>query len=195
MAEPEEKPARSPGRPRNDASGPALLAAARRLVIQRGYQAVSTQMIASAAGVGRQTLYRRWPSKADLVLDAFLESAGHADPLPDLPVEDALLTFLDQLFRHLERDGPAIRSLIASAQDDDAFRQTFRDRFADPRAARVAAILQRAIDRRELPASDLSIALAVFHGAFWYRLLLGQPLDAGFGRSLVTFLLNGLGRR
>jgi AcrR family transcriptional regulator len=66
---------RGPGRPRSDRAGPALLAAARELVTRYGYEAVSIADIAQAAGTGRQTIYRRWPGKAELVLDAFTEHA------------------------------------------------------------------------------------------------------------------------
>src|SRR5947199_331051 len=58
------------GRPRDAEASPALLEAARRLVLEKGYAATSISDIAAAAGTGRQTLYRRWPGKAQLILDA-----------------------------------------------------------------------------------------------------------------------------
>src|ERR1700761_9538765 len=107
MIDPESRPA---GRPRDSAAGPALLAAAPRLVIAHGYENVSIQMIAAAVHVGRQTLYRRWPSKAELVLDAFLDSAQTADALPDNEGTAAgLQRFFERLFANLTTDGPAIR--------------------------------------------------------------------------------------
>lgn len=136
---------RSPGRPRDNKVGPSLLAAARQLVLQHGYCGVSIQMIATEAGVGRQTLYRRWPSKAELVLAAFLESAGDADVLSDGRAEKRLLHFLVNVFRNLQQDGPAIRNLIASAQDDPEFLKSFRAGFVEPRAEIVATIFVTAL--------------------------------------------------
>ena len=57
-----------PGRPRSDRAHQALLEATRTLVVQHGYDGVTVEMIARAAGTGRQTIYRRWPGKAELVL-------------------------------------------------------------------------------------------------------------------------------
>jgi len=189
----EHRQGRSRGRPVDEQATPALLAAARRLVIRDGYAAVSTQQIAAEAGVARQTLYRRWPGKADLVLDAFLDSAGRAAPRSDLPLDQALREFLDQLFDHLAQDGPAIRSLIASAQRDPAFLDTFRQRFVLPRAGLVQQWLQAAQARGEVdPTADLDMAVTMLHGTFWYRLLLGEPLDEAFRERLAQQLLRGL---
>ncbi|NKF21083.1 TetR/AcrR family transcriptional regulator [Solimonas marina] len=170
-----------------------MLDAARSLVIEHGYEAVSTQMIADTAGVARQTLYRRWPGKAELVLDAFLQSVMQDEAVGDQPFEEELRRFLQHLFRNLRRDGGAIRSLIASAQRDAAFLETFRTRFALRRAEIVKAILRRAVASGELPAeADIETATTMFHGAFWYRLLLGQPLDDVFIERLLRLLCAGL---
>jgi AcrR family transcriptional regulator len=178
------------GRPRDSSVTPALMQAARELVAKLGYRDVTIQMIAKQAGVGRQTLYRRWPSKADLVLDAFLERASAIGVVPDGPVATMLEAFLRQLFVGLQEDGLAIRSLIASAQDDDAFRETFHARFVKPRDQIIIDILQRAIARGELPgAADPDMMVEMIHGAFWYRLLLGQPLDAAYAGKLTTGVL------
>lgn len=185
---------RSVGRPRDDATGPALLDAARRLVIRDGYRAVSIQHIVDEAGVAKQTLYRRWRSKAELILDAFKESAGTAAVPETGPVEEILLSFLLDLFAHLEIDGPAIRNLIASAQEDPDFLASFRSRFVEPRAQIVTDILRAAQQRGEVPPdADLGTAVDAFHGAFWYRLLQADTLTPAFATKLTGFVLRGLG--
>lgn len=181
------------GRPRDDAATETLLRVTRDLVIQHGYRDVSIQMIAAAAGVGRQTLYRRWPGKADLVLEAFFASAAKRGDAKPGPVAESLSGYLRALFRNLERNGPAIRSLIASAQDDTEFLQSFKQKFVLPRAEVAAAVLRRAVGNGELPAdADIEVALAALHGAFWYRLLLDEPLTQGFAERLAHNIVRGL---
>lgn len=190
----ENKP--SPGRPRDSATGPALMEAARRLVIRLGYRQVSIQQIVDEAGVARQTLYRRWNSKAELVLDAFFESAGPPPVETGGPIDETLKNYLRGLFEQLTTDAPAIRSLIAAAQEDDDFLQTFKERFVRPRAQLALKLLQRARQQGQLPRhADLDMALDILHGAFWYRLLQAEPLDARFALELTDFLLRGLGSR
>jgi AcrR family transcriptional regulator len=178
------------GRPRDDAAGPALLSAARRLVTERGYQRVSVQNLLDEAGVGRQTLYRRWPSKAELVLDAFLDSAGRIPVVTDGPIGDVLGRFLTHLFTNLLEDGAALRSLMASAQEDPKFLENFRERFLLPRARIVKSLLEQAVERGELAEDfDVDTASDMIHGAFWYRMLLGEALDASFAKKLAATTL------
>ena len=178
---------RSPGRPRNEDTDGRVLDVARRLVVDRGYPAVTMASIASEAGVAKQTLYRRWPSKAEVVLEALLVSAGSADAAPYTGLEATLRTFLTGLFSHLGRDGAAIRSLIASAQSDPAFLEHFRARFADSRAEAVLSILRQAIAVDDLaPDADIATLSDMIHGAFWYRLLLGAPLDHAYAERLAA---------
>ncbi len=178
------------GRPRDDAVGPALLSAARRLVSERGYKNVSIQNLLDEAGVGRQTLYRRWPSKAELVLDAFLDSAGRIPAITAGPVFEVLSLFLSHLFVNLNEDGPALRSLMASAQEDAKFLASFRERFLQPRARIVKSFFERAIERQELDKNfDIDTASDMIHGAFWYRMLLGRTLDAAFAKKLAAAVL------
>ena len=151
----------SKGRPRDRSAGPALMAAARELVLARGYEDVSIRAIVERAGVGRQTLYRRWPGKADLVLDAFLESVDWVRaPDADLGVGAALERYFRDLFVNLREDAPAIRSLIASAQGDAEFLVRFRERFVEPRAVLVAAILERGVEAGEL-RGDIDVGATV----------------------------------
>jgi AcrR family transcriptional regulator len=184
---------RPSGRPRDDTTGPALLDAARELVIRDGYRSVSIQQIVSRAGVSRQSLYRRWPSKADLVLDAFLQSAGEIPVGSGFDVGRKLNAFLLALFSNLEVDGPAIRSLIASAQDDPEFQVSFRERFVQPREQVITRMLESAKQAGEIKAeADIKIAAEALHGAFWYRLLQGDDLDVSFAKRLAGFILQGL---
>ena len=74
---------RKPGRPRSEDSHQAVLAAAMEILKEEGYSGLTLQNIARKAGVGRQTLYRWWDSKADIALEAFAERTSHDVPIPD----------------------------------------------------------------------------------------------------------------
>lgn len=178
------------GRPRDETSAPAIKAAARRLVTEKGYENVSISEIVRAACVARQTLYRRWSSKADLVLEAFFETAGEPPALSDgtgLTARLVLEKFLADIFDSLAREGDAISSLIACAQSDPEFCETFKEKFVFPREQMVRQILNKACAERELPPStDIDTVTAMIHGAFWYRLLTNQPLDRPFAAALVS---------
>jgi AcrR family transcriptional regulator len=187
---------RGPGRPRSEAAGQAILAAARDLVVEHGYEAVTTQQIAKAAGTGKQTIYRRWPSKAQLVLAAFLE---HAKSTVDRPATGSLTSaaeitsFLRRMFRALEVTGGAVRSLMAYAQRDPAFRKSLHEQFITPRRRAFREILERGVARGDIsPAADLDAAVIAAYGAMWYRLLLDEPLNANFAERLTKVLMSGL---
>lgn len=180
--------------------GPAILAAARRLVVKHGFVAVTTNAIAEEAGVGKQTIYRRWPSKADLVLQAFLEHArAEVDRGSKGPIEERVQKFLQRTFDALEQTGPAIRSLMAHAQGDPKFRQAFRKQFIAPRRAKLHGMLTEAAQRGEL-RSDMSsgeadAAVIALYGAVWYQLLLDEPFDRRFTHVLARIVVRGLRAR
>lgn len=199
------EPKKTGGRPRDAAAGQQLKRAALQLVRERGYGAVSIAAIAEAAGVARQTLYNRWTSKADLVLDAVFEETGRFALPPQSEAggagpegqqgpggAEALEGFLRGVFAHLTRDGDPLRALIAAAQDDPAFRAAFRDRFVLPREQIVTEMLTRAKAQGELAAEDDPHMLSEFiHGAFWYRLLNGQPVDDALARAITAQVFRG----
>jgi AcrR family transcriptional regulator len=192
-----DKPARaSPGRPRSEEVGHTILAATRELVLRHGYTGVTTQMIAEAAGTGKQTIYRRWPGKAELVLDALaahaVERIDQSERLEE-PVEAALRGFLVRLFGVLEETGGAVRGLMAHAQEDPKFRARLTERLIGPRRRALRAVLEAGVARGELPAgADLDATVIALYGAMWYRLMLDEPLDKEFAIRLAAFAIAGL---
>lgn len=197
MADSEEH-RRALGRPRNEEVGPAILAVTRRLVMEHGYDAVTTRMIADAAGSGKQTIYRRWPSKAELVLDAFLAHAKAQVDRPmrrPAPVREQISDFLQRTFAALSETGPAIRGLMATAQQDSEFRVAFRTRFIEPRRAAFKTLLSAAIDDGLLPSgADIEIATIALYGTVWYRILLDEPMDDAYPQRLADLIVGGLKR-
>lgn len=174
----------------NAQAGAALKAAALRLVREKGYDAVSISAIAQEAGVARQTLYNRWSTKADLVLDAVFEETQNyaAPPLLDSTQDcrSLLEEFLTSIFSHLTADGDILRALIAAAQQDMQFQKTFYDKFVLPREKMLTNLLHSAREQGELsPNRDAEVVSGLIHGAFWYRLLNRGTLDANFARAIT----------
>jgi AcrR family transcriptional regulator len=182
------------GRPVNEQAGAALLEAARALVAEHGYDKVSMQMIADSAGVGRQTAYRRWPSKADLVLNAFLSYSRVMNVMQEGPVVSMLERFLAQIFADINAvHGRAIRSLIAAAQDDAEFKESFDKHFVKPRDQILLRILRHGVAQGEIAeTANLDLVIDAVHGAFWYRLLLGRRLTSRYASELAAYAIRGV---
>jgi AcrR family transcriptional regulator len=155
-------------------------------VSQFGYPAVTAQMIAEAAGAGKQTLYRWWPTKAAVVLDAFAESGRIRI---DRPQEAAIQTgdlesFLRAVFAAVAESGSVLRHLIAEAQSDPELRRLLLEQLVEPRRDALRALLARRLPK----AAPQEAAVAAIYGAVWYRLLLSEPLDDVLAAELATLL-------
>lgn len=168
------EPARR-GPKRSEQSRMAILTAAFELTRDDGYRSLTIEGIAARAGVGKQTVYRWWPTKADVLLEALAVKAELRVSVADRGSYRAELEeFLHDSFALLAFPGvtQALRSLMAEAQLDPEFATRFRDGFLDRRRAALAEIFQRAHARCDTPAgvSDELIADLVF-GTIWYRML------------------------
>jgi AcrR family transcriptional regulator len=182
---------RRPGRPRSETAHRAILAAAISELTERGYAALTVEGIAARAGVGKQTIYRWWPSKADVVLDALLDLTEQRITVPDegsLPAD--LLGFLGETFRQ-RGQRPVLVGLMAQALLDPVFATAFKERFLFRRRAALRQILDRAVERGEVaPELDPELLIDVVYGVLWYRLLLDHaPLDDEAGRRLADLVL------
>ncbi|MDO6591480.1 TetR family transcriptional regulator [Loktanella sp. D2R18] len=179
------------GRPISAQASAALKEAALRLVRAKGYNKVSIAVIAKEAGVARQTLYNRWNTKADLVLDALFEEAQNYAAAPSLnDTRDSrvlLEEFLTNVFHHLTDNGDMMRALIAAAQIDRAFHDTFYAKFVLPRDRMITDLLRLAQTRGEFSSDrNAELVSGFIHGAFWYRLLNRKALNADFARAIIS---------
>jgi AcrR family transcriptional regulator len=182
------------GRPRSKEADCAIVAAALSLLAKDGYQNLTMEAIAERAGVGRPTLYRRWPSKASLVLDAYLCATYRSATVPDTgSAERDLRLFMRRLFRSLNGtdDGRTLANFVADAQSDPELLNLFRERLVLPRRGLAKAILDRGIRRGELRKGiDTEIFFDLLYGPMWYRLLIAHgPLSSAFADSLVRDLM------
>jgi AcrR family transcriptional regulator len=181
------------GRRRSQGSRQAILAAALALTAEAGYAGLTVDGIAARAGTGKQTIYRWWPSKDDVLLEALAAKADLDIPVPDEGSYQAdLRAFLDASFALGRRRqvGDVLRALMARAQIDEGFGQRFRAGFLQRRRDALAVILDRAQARGELPVGlpPGTITDIVF-GVIWYRLLAtGRQLDDQLAGELATTL-------
>jgi AcrR family transcriptional regulator len=184
---------RSPGRPRSEASRQAILAAAIELAVETGYAGLTIEGIAARAGVGKQTIYRWWPSKADVLLEAGAVKADMYVPVDDLGSYRAdLRAFLRAscVVAGHPQFADLLRALMAEAQLDREFGERFRVSFLDRRRDALAVITDRARERGDLPArpGQATVADIVF-GTIWYRVLATtRPLDQAWVDDLIAVL-------
>jgi AcrR family transcriptional regulator len=185
---------RKPGRPRSEEVRAAILDAAIGELQERGYASLTIEGIAARAGAGKQTIYRWWTSKADVVLDAMLELAAARIKIPDTGSLDTdLRAFLTDTFRQRVQRSVLV-SLMAQAQLDPAFATAFREKFLFGRRAALRSVLAAARERGEIAADvDVELLIDVIFGVLWYRLLVDHaPLDTKSARQLSDLVVRAV---
>jgi AcrR family transcriptional regulator len=158
---------------------------------------MSIEEIAARAGVGKATIYRRWPSKGLLALDAFVASFAAQQPLPDTGTLRGDLTVALRAWVRavtVTPMGSVLAGLIGEAQHDPSLRAAWRDRVLEPLRRQHRIMLDRAVARGEIAASvDQEVILDLFFGAAQHRLLFGHlPLDEAFVVDVVDVILDGI---
>ena len=191
---------RSPGRPRSEASRQAILTAALSLATETGYAGLTIEGIAARAGVGKQTIYRWWPSRADVLLEAGAAEADLQVPVTDHGSYRAdLRAFLEASYAlgNEPRFAGLLRALMAEAQLDPEFGLRFRAAFLERRREALAVIAGRARERGDLPGRpDPATVADIVFGTIWYRILATtRPFDAVLKEDLLDLLAPAAGRR
>ncbi|MFI7133685.1 TetR/AcrR family transcriptional regulator [Nonomuraea sp. NPDC050153] len=186
---------------RSERSRQAILTAARDLVSEVGYAKLTIEAIAARAGVGKQTIYRWWPSKGAVVLDAFL-ALSEAGPeqsmaLPDTGDVEADLRavmratvaeFADPAF-----EAP-IRALNTEIINDPALAGQYREKLAGPVDEAKKARLRSAQQAGQIAAgADLDLALELLYAPLYQRWLLRSgPLTQEYADALVEVFLKAM---
>jgi AcrR family transcriptional regulator len=183
----------TPGRPRSDLAHQAILQATLEILEQEGYRAMTIEAIAARAGVGKKTIYRWWPSKAAVALEAMTAYTEVHVPFSDTgSLEGDLLAYFELSFAGLQgKSGTVLSGLAAEAQLDPEFAREFQRTFIVPRKEELVILLQRGVQRGELaPDTNLDVLADLIYGAKWYRFLLyPAPLDDAFAREIVRLIL------
>lgn len=186
------KPRPVRGRPRTVGLDAAIVAAAVELLGEVGMVGLSMDLLAQRAGVGKATIYRRWESKEQLVIDV-LQAIVEPSPTPDTGTVVGDLTAYTRMM--VERFGQGRMSdvlphLIEASCYDDQLRASLDD-YSRQRQTTLRAILRRGIERGELPKDyDVDLVVDTVLGAFVYRRLMsGAPLNEAFSKRLIAFVL------
>ena len=179
------------GRRRNPAVRQAVLDAAADLLAGPDAAAISVDAIARAAGVSKHTIYRWWPSKGAVLLEAMVERARREAAVPDTgDLRTDLEAFLAATFSAVERSGPLLRTTMAEALRDPGAAEGLGE-FAAARREELQGLLARGQARGELSSdADLSLMVDQVYGVLWYRLLIGHaPLDTDLAARLTRSLI------
>ncbi|SDG87078.1 transcriptional regulator, TetR family [Lentzea fradiae] len=180
---------------RSEEARQAVLEAADDLLAERGFAGVTIEGIAARAGVAKQTIYRWWPSKVDVLLEAFGEDmAQHLTPEDHGDLGTDLRTHLSRLAEFLTGTDPGavFRALAGQAQHDPQLATRLRDGHLSGQRERDGLPLRWAIERGDLPADlDVGTALDQLVGPVYYRVLVtGTPVTRAFTDDLVDAFLH-----
>lgn len=186
------------GRPRSERARQAIVNAATALMLELGPTAVSMDAVADRAGVSKATIYRWWPTKEALALDALYTEWAMARPAPrDTGTLGGDLLALVGPWARLASERPygrVIAALLTKARADPAFAAEYLRRVVRPRRAQARAIFRRAIERGEIPAdTKVEVALDLIYGPLYHRLLHGhEPVTDSFVAEVVHMAVNGI---
>ena len=186
----------SRGRPRSETARQAILAAAMELLLDQGLHAMSMDDVARRAGVSKATIYRWWPSKERLALDALAAewaASGSTQDQDTGTLRGDLLALFRPWIRQLNRRPYArvVAGLVAAAQADAEFADLYRQHFVRPRRNAGRDLLVRARGRGQIAAdTDLEVALDLLYGPIYHRLLHGHaPLTQRFGQLVIEAVI------
>ncbi|MFI6295782.1 TetR/AcrR family transcriptional regulator [Nonomuraea sp. NPDC050790] len=177
-----------------------IMQAALALAQEGGYAKLSMEAVAARAGVGKHTVYRRWPSKGLLFLDSLLTLN---EPVLDFPdTGDVLADVRQQAYAAVDLLarppwGPLYQALVGEAQHDPAVAAGLLERFIRPQTDRTVARLKAAQDQGQVsPGLDLDLVMSILSGPLYYRLLITQePMTHNYVDRVFEALFAGLSPR
>ena len=179
------------GRPRLEAADQAIADATIECLVAEGYTGMSVDRVAERAGVGRATIYRRWSSKAELVIDAVGSRTFDAlTPVDTGNLRDDLEQTLTQIQSMMQREYELIQTLNLVKARHPEVGEAFRCQL-DGRLEAMTALFQRGVDRGELPAdADVDLLARSGPALLWHRFTVsGEVPPADYAARIVALLL------
>src|SRR6185369_14632750 len=168
---------RAPGRPRSDQARQSILDSTLELLQQTGFESLSIEGIAAHAGVGKATVYRWWPNKAAVVIDAFLTWVEPELHFPKAAtVREQIMLQMRRLTRLMRGQfGTVLAAMIGAGQSQPEMLEAIRTKWLEPRRKEARVIVQRAQERGEL-RSDIpaDTILDILYAPLYFRLLIGH---------------------
>jgi AcrR family transcriptional regulator len=184
---------RRPGRRRDESKDDAILAATRELLAERGFDGMTMDAVADRAGAGKAAVYRRWPSKVQLTVDAVVCGPGSPMSIADVPDTGTLRgDLLSVRFGRKSSDQSELMSgLMSAVRENPEVAAVFQEQFVRTRVALMRKILERAQDRGELrPDIDLDMVASVAPAMISYRkMVAGQHVDDEFVVRMIDSVI------
>ncbi len=188
------------GRPRSEDSRLAILAAARALVAESRFSKLSIEGIARRAKVSKATIYRWWPSKAAVVLEAMREAGGTGGYPMFQHTGDARQDLLDELRRVItfynETEGQGLLDLIAESRFDPDLADAVRDRFVVFRRKDTIEVMRAGMAKGTIrPDLDVETVMDALWGAVYYKLLVSHtPVSPDYADDLFETFWPAIGQ-
>jgi AcrR family transcriptional regulator len=187
---------RAAPQPRQARTRTRVLAAVSDILIRKGYASLTIEGVAAHSGVAKTTIYRRWPTKASLCVDLYLEAASSELIDPQTGDVAADLRKIVATAVHLQTRtvaGPALLGLLAEAQLNPDAGGALLQEFAETRRRVTREVLRRAIEKGQIrPDTDIDLIIDLLGGASIFRLLQRHaPLDRKFVQSAIALILDG----
>jgi AcrR family transcriptional regulator len=184
------------GRPRSERARIAILEAAADLLIEQGLNATTIEAIAARAGVSKVTIYKWWPTRGAVLVEAYFHRSAPTNVIEDTgDVARDLTTQLSKIITSFHgRPGAVMAELIGHAQQDAHLAETLRSHWLKPRRDEAAAVLKRAIDRGQIrPDIDIPAVMDQLFAPIYYRLIMHhEPLNEELAVTLVDNVLAGV---
>ncbi len=187
---------RGRGRPRDEEARARILEATLKVLENTCFPNATVDAIAEVAGVSKATIYRWWPTKAAVFIEALREATAQELPFPDTGnLEQDIHRQLQNFVKLLTGPrGRTFKAFIAAAQSDPEVAEAFRQLWIKPRRAQTKALLERHQRSGEMAADvNLEVVLDLLYGGFYFRLMAGhRPLTAAFAEETARTALAGI---
>lgn len=184
---------RGRGRPRDEDARSRILSSALEVLEEVGFLNTTTEAIADRAGASKATIYRWWPNKAAVLIEALREQVAHENPFPDTgdlyrDVHDQLRKFVELL---MSPRGRIFQGFIAAAQSDPEVAEALRSVWIRPRREEAQRVLRGHIAAGRLASdTDLEVAMDLLYGPIYFRLLVEHaPLTVEFAAASADAML------
>lgn len=189
-------PAPKRGRPRDAGADAAIVEATTDLLAKVGFDGLRVDDIANAAGVSKTTIYRRWPSKVILVVEALRATKLEAIPIPDTgDVRSDLVILVTNLYKSLTSSnmGRAMPGLVAAKTSDPELAQAIESLYA-ARRTMLTGVIERGIARGQVrPDADIPVLLDLMAAPAYYRFMItGEKLTRAMAVRQVDAMMAGL---
>jgi AcrR family transcriptional regulator len=186
---------RSPGRPRDEAAKERILEAAVELLEEFGFAQVTSDAIAQRSGASKATIYRWWPNKVAVLVEAFVHRMTPEVPLREVESLEHWVTLHIREFAGVltGRNGRLLAAIVAAAQNDPEVQQTFVSHWIAPRRQMWRRALERFQEKGALPADfDINVVLDAMYGPLYFLLMVRHgKVTTAYAEALARTLLSG----